>query len=373
MVAESVRSKIRGCVLGAALGDAIGGPFEFQPVEMAPIRDEKPWIDGLYPYTIEASPHGVWAQPAPAGTGTDDTRYNWLFLELVTELGEMLTPHQLATCLLRMYQHPESAFPDHTRFTRLQFEHWEPVCCGFLGLRSVRFSDLEPDELLGRKLGLNFPILSGLITLTSVGLLFPGQPEVAYRAAFRTDFFDIGYAREAVALLAAILSLAVADDLTPKVLFDRVVQLDPLHLGSEWSQPFVKQRLTEFYPLIAGSKTDQGVAHALSVAFQHFNTFDAFRTLGVAFLSVLAANGDPVRSILIAANHVGLDNCGFPMRFEDIDCYAGIAGAIAGAIAGDLAFPPEMLSQVIQSNKDIHGIDLDDTISRFIERLCSTR
>jgi ADP-ribosylglycohydrolase len=73
---------MRGCVLGAALGDAIGGPFEFGPLERVPEIVGDTWIDGLYPYPGTTGPHGVWPVPAdvdaapPAGTGTEDTRYD---------------------------------------------------------------------------------------------------------------------------------------------------------------------------------------------------------------------------------------------------------------------------------------------------------
>jgi hypothetical protein len=52
-------------------------------------------------------------------------------------------------------------------------------------------------------------ILSGLIAWTWAWLLFSGRPEAAYEVAFRADFYDIGYAREAVALLAAVVSVGV--------------------------------------------------------------------------------------------------------------------------------------------------------------------
>jgi ADP-ribosylglycohydrolase len=368
----SWRSKIRGCVLGASLGDAIGAPFEFQPVEIAPQIDGRPWIDGLYESRILASPHGVWAQPAPAGTGTDDTRYNWLFLELAIKLGRMPTADDMAAHFLDLYKHPDSVFPGHTEFTREQFEHWEGVCHGRLGQTSNRFPGLEPDELLGRRLGLNFPILSGLITVTSAGLLFPGQPESAYRQAFRTAFYDIGYAREAVGLLAAALSIAIAEDVTAQELFDRSVAMDPLQLGSEWSTPFVQEHLTQALSLLEAS-TDSGVegdaalADRMSFAFAQYNTFDPFRTLGIAWLSVLASDGEPMRAMLMAANHVSYDESGIPVRFEDIDCYAGIAGALAGAIHGEESLPADLVVQVIESNKIVHGIDLDETLDRFVD------
>jgi hypothetical protein len=96
-----LESRVRGCVLGAALGDAVGGPFEFGPVQRAAARTASPWIDGLCPYEIAPSLHGVWGAQPPAGTGTDDTRYNWLFLELAVELGRMPTGRDLAGRFLK--------------------------------------------------------------------------------------------------------------------------------------------------------------------------------------------------------------------------------------------------------------------------------
>ena len=372
MNTATMHSKIRGCVLGAVLGDAIGGPFEFGPLERVPQKTGGTWIDGLYPYPATTGPHGVWAPPTgglpPAGTGTDDTRYNWLFLELAIELGRMPSAGDLAARYLYLYEHPDAVFPGHAAWTKEMFAHWEGACRGYLGQTSALYPGLSPDLLLARSLGLNFPILSGLITLTSAGLLFPGDPKSAYREAFRAAFFDIGYAREAVALLAAGISMAIAADLTPQAIYERLIDLDPLHLGGPFSAPFVKEHLPHVYPLLTDRGTDREFAYALSVAFRAFHTFDPFRTLAIALLAVLAAGSDPMRAILIAANHVGLDEHEHPTRYEDIDCYAGLAGALGGAIWGAEAFPADALDQVVRSNRLVHGIDLEDTIERFIDR-----
>jgi hypothetical protein len=394
---QELRSRIRGCVLGTVLGDAIGGPFEFGPLERVPAVTGGDWIDGLYPYPAGmGGPHGVWKPPAdasspdgtsagglpPAGTGTDDTRLNWLFLELACDLGRMPSARDVAERYLELYEHPERAFPGHAGRTRKQFEHWEPVCRGYLGQRSERFPDLPPDVLLARALGLNFPILSGLIAWTWAGLLYPGEPEAAYAAAFRSDFYDIGYAREAVALLAAAVSLAVEGKYRPISLYETLVAMDPLHLGSEWSAPYVIDHLPRFLPLLAQGRSDREIAHVLSVAFRRHHHFCAFRTFAVALLAVLAVGAHgrapvqqdglaplraPLRAITIAANHVGIDDEGQPTRYEDIDCYAALAGAIAGALWGEEAFPSGMLGQVIETNKLVYGIDLEATIDRFIE------
>jgi ADP-ribosylglycohydrolase len=395
-------------VLGTVLGDAIGGPFEFGPLERVPALTGGDWIDGLYPYPAEmGGPHGVWKPPsdapsadserAPAGTGTDDTRLNWLFLELACDLGRMPGAREVAERYLELYEHPERAFPSHAKMTRLQFEHWEPVCRGYLGQRSTVFPDLPPDVLLARALGLNFPILSGLIAWTWAGLLYPGQPEAAYEAVFRADFYDIGYAREAVGLLAAAIGVGVVGEGVQISLYEALVEMDPLHLGSEWSAPYVAGHLPQYVSLVrppapscaptgapALERSDPEIAHTLSVAFRRYHPFGAFRTFAVALLSVLAVgtHGDdvgahghtvgahgraPVRAILIAANHTGINDEGQPTRYEDIDCYAALAGALGGALWGAEAFPGEMLEQVVEANKQVYGIDLEATIERFIE------
>ena len=99
MDADRFHAKVWGCVLGAALGDAFGGPFEFGPLERVPALTGGDWIDGLYPYLDTVAPHNVWPLPGgglpPAGTGTDDVRLDWLFLALAIALGRPPTAREL--------------------------------------------------------------------------------------------------------------------------------------------------------------------------------------------------------------------------------------------------------------------------------------
>ena len=370
MKSQHRQSRIRGCILGAALGDALGAPFEFRPFEYVHNIIGKPWINGLYPFDGTATPHGIWKDSAPAGTGTDDTRYNWLFLELAAHLGRMPSAKEVARRFIDIYRDPKSVFPSHPDHARKQFETWEGVCCGQLGQKSEQHPTIPPAVLRERSVGLNYPTLIGLITLTSAGLAFPGRPEQAYAAAYETDFFDIGYARESVSLLAAAVSLAVVGNIEPKDIFDQILGIDPFDLGGVFGGPFVKEKLPSFLASIPRSCSDEELAEHLSRALRNYHVFDPFKTLATAFSSVLSRPTDPLRAIIIALNHRGVADDGKLAGYQDIDCYGGVTGALAGAIAGAEAFPSEMVDRIIASNRAMYGFDLDSTIEKFTEKFC---
>jgi len=218
-----------------------------------------------------------------------------------------------------------------------------------------------------RSVGLNYPTLIGLIALTPAGLLFPGDPRQAYAAAYQTDFFDIGYAREGVAVLAAGTSAALSPDGDLEDLFRDVLSLDPFDLGGVFGGPFVKEKLPAFMSSLPGDCTARQLAEHLSRELSRYHPFDPFKTLAIAFSAVRYAPERPLEAILIAVNHRGVDGQRLLAGYEDIDCYGCVTGALAGAIAGAEAFPPAMLEQVVESNKEIYGFDLEDTINRFIE------
>ena len=110
MHSDALASRIRGSILGAALGDAVGAPFEFRPIDDVVSRLGCEWIDSAYPYEGGIGAHGVWQTPAPAGTSTDDTRYNWLMLELAAELGRVPTAEDLARRDIEVYEEPDRFF-----------------------------------------------------------------------------------------------------------------------------------------------------------------------------------------------------------------------------------------------------------------------
>lgn len=359
----TLESRIRGSVFAQALGDALGAPFEFAPADAVEKRTGEKWIGDLYSFEGEIGPHGVWRDETPAGTGTDDVRYNYLFMELAVELGRVPIDREVARRLLDVYERPGEFFPGYDELAQGQFEMWEGVSRGCLGEESSLYPGVPPAALATRSVGLNYPTMAGLLALPSVGLLFAGDLEGAYRAAYRAAFFDVGYAREATALLAAGQAAALGG-MGAERLVEEVLALDPLRLGGYFGGPFVGEKLPVLLEKAAGVQGAE-LAEFLSLALCHFSVFDPYRALAIACAVLLAHLDDPWLALQVAANQGDLDEVGCWRRYADIDCYAGIAGALVGAYCGDGALPAEKVERVVAANRAVYGFDLAATVARF--------
>ena len=361
--AEDLVNRVRGAVLLQAFGDALGAPFEFADSGAVERETGKDWIDELHAFTGDAGPHGPWVSPAPVGTGTDDVRYSWLFMELAVELGRMPTGHELARCLLDVYERPGDFFPGYEALTQQQFEMWEGVSRGFVGEESSLYPGVSPALLATRSVGLNYPTMAGMLALPFAGLLFPGDPEGAYRAAYEAAYFDMAYAREATSLLAAAQSLALVG-VGPVVLVEQGLDLDPLQLGGYFGHPFVVGNMPHILKKSMG-KRGRYLADFLSFELRNFSVFDPFRALAITFAVLLSHADDPLLALEVAVNQGDLMEDGSWRRYADIDCYAGIAGTLLGAVRGADHFPAEFFARVVASNRQVYGIDLEASIANF--------
>jgi ADP-ribosylglycohydrolase len=81
-------------------------------------------------------------------------------------------------------------------------------------------------------------------------------------------------------------------------------------------------------------------------------------TVPVCLALVKFAAGDPVRTIMLAANLGG-----------DADTIASIAGGIAGAYAGIDAFPPEYLRRI----EEVNHLDLESYAYRLTQFVVNHR
>ncbi|UCD58269.1 MAG: ADP-ribosylglycohydrolase family protein [Candidatus Hydrogenedentota bacterium] len=364
---EELRDRILGCVVGATIGDAIGGAFEFQDADFVRERIGTDWIDDMYPYkNVLPAPHYIWTMDAPAGTGTDDTRYNHIFIETVLRHGKGITSRDLAGALIERYDAREKYYPGAGEMAHRQFADWNGVCCGHLGRECPLHPGVPPEALANTGLRMDFPTLVGMLMLASAGMLHVGDPEQAYRHAYLLDFMDIGYAREAVGLFAALVSvLSGGKELRPAI--DEAIRLNPFELGGTFGGPTMIENLPRAKTLARGSKDDRDLVQNLAHAFASRHPLDPVEHVSVAVASLYFTRGDAKRSILIAANHRIIDERGDLVRFRDNDCTAYFAGALAGSHCGLSALPPEWVEKVVDSNRKLYGIDLIGNAEKLCE------
>lgn len=369
---QELRDRIAGCIVGATIGDSIGGAFEFQDADFIRRRIGSDWIDDMYPYEdVSPNPHYIWTGDAPAGTGTDDTRYNHTFIESVLRQGRGITSRDLAMAIIERHDVPENFYPHTTEMARENFADWNGVCHGHLAKESPLHPGVPPEVLANTGLRMDFPTLVGMLMLASSGLLHIENPEEAYRHAYLLDFMDIGYAREAVGLFAAIVSsLAAGEELYPAL--DSATRLNPFDLGGIFGGPTMIENLPRAKTISRGSADDRDLVLNLARAFAGRHVFDPVEQLSVAVAALYFTNGDARRSILIAANHRIVDEQGELIRFRDNDCTAYFTGALVGSHCGLSGLPADWVENVIESNRKAYGIDLVGNTDKLCEAVASS-
>jgi len=361
-VSDELYSRILGCAVGNAIGDAFGGAVEFMPAEKVRRVAGKTWVDQLLPYASDhgAHPLGTWVPAPPRGTGTDDTRNNHIFLECVIRNNGVISSQFLAMEYIQRYRDRAAFYPRYPNLAAEHYRWFHDLACVHLGMQEA---PPETPPWVTAAHGGSSPILIGLITLAFAGLLYCGDPEKAYAKAFELSFMDTGYARDATAMMAAMVSAALAGGLGGKDMVRIGLETHPLKLRSR----IMVERVARFLQLADEASDDQALVDTLAREVQPLHPFDPIDVLGVPMAAIHYSDGDPVRSITMAANDRYLDEGGNLKGLRDVDCTAGVAGALVGALRGVEAFPADWVRDVVEANKEVYAIDLEANARRFYE------
>ena len=350
-------------MIGNAIGDAFGGVVEFCDAERVKRITGKLWVDEFLPYSKDQGIHplGVWESSPPRGTGTDDTRNNHVFAECVIRNKGFINPQFLAIEYIERYRDREIFYPKHTNLAKEHFAWFYDNSCDLLGMREI--PSVKPEWTISAK-GNNFPIFLGLISLAFAGLLYQNEPDKAYRKAFELAFIDVGYAKDATAMMAAMISSALGGNISGKEMVEIGLQTDPYGYGEG---RIMADRIRKFLPIADQANSDQDLIDKLSGQVKHLHPYDPVDGLGVPMTALYYSNGDPIRTIIMSANDRDLDENGNLKRLRDVDCTAGIAGALVGALCGVESFPQDWVADVLSANKEIYGIDIEKNAQRFYE------
>lgn len=294
VVARSSIDVARGCLLGAAVGDALGEPVEF-------LKDQE--IRCIY------GEDGINGYPGRIGLITDDTQ-----MTIATARGLLVDmaavrAGNLATVTRNIYQQyllwyasqsdpAERRGPGRTCMTALGSRH--------MGSIAHPINDSKG--------------CGGVMRVAPVGLALPGRPQLAYRlgeaSAAITHGHPGGY--NPAGFLAALVSQLAAGATLGEAVIDLVVAtpLDP-----------TTHRLIVAACRLAETKT--GPDRAFAELGEGWTGDEA---LAIALYAAMRHEPDFAAVLVLAVNHSG-----------DSDSTGSICGAILGAACGAQAIPERFL------------------------------
>ena len=334
-------AKVRGGFLGAAIGDALGGPVEglpFDEIERLHVR-----VAGFLPYPHPPAEHNQWTN-AP-GSYTDDTRMALLVSRAIIDSEGAPNRGDLTKVFVDYFYNHDGDLP------RAFVEEY--VMKGLYGARKLAYGGQ--------------PTNGALMGNAPIGLVNPADPRTAFSMAFELAFITDGYGKESAAMGAA----AVATAMRPHTTVDEIIgaSLDAARWfrrdGPRWGSAIERYEWARF----EGRPNEELVNAAVTIAARERDTAtmrealyealhvspvgsEAGQTLAVAFAMLKAADGDYLNSVLGAVNYG-----------RDCDSYAAVTGAIAGALNGIDSIPNDLVQGVQEANPA-------DDLEEVARRLC---
>ena len=360
MAQPDLYSRIFGCMVGNTIGDAFGAVAEFFTAERLQRTYGTQWLDEFLPYCPDfpTDPYGVWQVGPPRGTGTDDTRNNQIFAECVIRNKGYINSHLLAIEYIERYRDIDRLPAAHQALAERHYRWAYDWSCAYLGMHEMPTGE---STLIVSQLGNTYPMLAGLISLAFAGLLYCGQPTQAYLKTMELAYNDIGYAKDASAMLAAMISAALGGA-DAQEMIRAGLATDPHGFGEN---RMMAQWVRRLIAATNGAPDDHAVAQLLAREVASRHPFDTVDVLGGPVAALSYTNGDPIRSIAIAANDRDIDADGNLIKLRDNDCTAGVAGALVGALHGIEAFPEDWVRDVLAANIAVYGIDIAANARRF--------
>lgn len=333
--------KIRGGLIGSAIGDAMGGPVEMWAPHR--ISDTYGWVERLLPYSMPPNPTYVWEPDAIPGRYTDDTRLKLLAVRLILEEASNLTPVGLANKFLAGYANAIDG-----SLEREWYSEWAAVSASFINNNGTGSDYRGLHRFYGGEM-----VCGGLITLPPVGFAFEGNEEAAYDLAYRLAFFDLGYARDATALATLFVARAMRDGASVDSVLSGA-DYDPHGLsGSQIFGRVCGSSIDRAIDVAKQARTRQQLIANMHEQLTRSTPCDPAEMLAFTVAILKWVDGDPKEAIPLAVN-AGRDN----------DSIAGVVGMIAGTLHGIDALPMDWIETVLKANPEP---DMESMASLLVE------
>lgn len=383
-----IRAKIKGLLTGTLLGDALGGPIEFQghPEIQATPNPPKRWLDmneQINDISLQAAreriyfreykylrpvpePYGHWGTNAAPGTVTDDSRHKIILMYMLRDAWKKnkwpLTDKTLAQAYLDWsVSKTIKTHPGYDTLCAQWLSESYKAIYWLLGSREI--GKAYPLERLWNAL----PTCYGQMALTPMAALYPGEPVKAYMATYHLAYFDNGFAKDMIASLVAGLSVGLTLDpatmsneqLWNKV-FDVMKKTDPYaYMEVPWSERAVIRwlNLADLYVKEANGSPAK-LFELLEKEFMYTTKWEAQVPFVVIFAAIKICKYDPLAALQLSIEW-GWDH----------DSYAQLLGAFIGAIYGPGIFTEDMKTTVTHRLK----LDYDEDVEEWTNTLMKIR
>lgn len=300
---ENNISRFRGCMLGLAIGDALGAPVEFMQLDEIKRRYGEQGVTGFEPWG-----------GFPAGTYTDDTQ-----MSLATAEGIIRAKKSANKDGFICHIEPE-VWHAYLEWYKIQSDPKERRAPGntcLNALKGGRMGTVEKPINDSKGCG-------GVMRVAPAGLVF--QPLSAFRYgvsfAAMTHGHPSGYLSSG--FLATLVSLIVeGNDLLKSINESRGILVGRQHC---------KETLEKVESAIELAEGETPVEEAISILGQGWTGEEA---LAIAIFCSLRFQDDFRSAVLAAVNHSG-----------DSDSTGSITGAIMGVLLGEEAIPKEWIQQI---------------------------
>lgn len=353
---QAQNNRVEGLLIGSLIGDAAGGPDEFQ----SPDRSIWTQVDTvlssqgltelaarfrLKPYSRRPHPesYGQWLADAPAGTVTDDSRFKVMLFRSLEDAGQ---PDRLAFAQALLAWHADStskygSLPQQWLDEFAYAARWE------LGERDP--ARARPPE---RQWG-GIPTMAGQMPFLPLAAIAPANPERAYQMTWDMDFMDNGIGRDLNAALVAGLAEALAPHASWITIEEAMRSTDPYGFGEiAWVPRRLNRWLDKAHDIAKRSEGRPFRLFQLLEAELNAETWwEAWVPMTVVFACAEVASYHPLATMQLI------------MEFgRDTDSYMQVAGAIFGALYGATIFPEDMRETVDTRLKEDYGVSVDDWV-----------
>ena len=383
---EVYYNKVLGMLIGSAIGDAMGAPTEGW--SRKDIQISYGFVKGLDTMVRAAGAEGPWKFNLPAGGSTDDTRWKKLFVNYA--LGEQwsnLKPENFAHHIVEDYKadiqtltstegfHPEAYEVNLMKMAWLQ--EWALVGDAYQQNDMKKYADAV-SKFYGGEM-----VCGGMLYSPVVGACIPGDITGAYQAAYDLAIFDIGYARDITALVAAMTSQAF-DPKADKASLAKIIRtLDPKDyfksrlVGrasynfyqlasnivseaknlSEEDIPKLIKIPREWRPMNSLEYLQLTTAYSLLDKYNEDSAFHAGEIYLITVTAMMFSDYDFEKTMQFIVNY-GRDN----------DTVAAVAGSILGAFWGADRLPEMLKKQSIRTHLELLETDLEDLALRMTNK-----